>query len=246
MPLRFLTALPTPPPMMDHGAQPLLPLAGLTILAVEDSRFASEALRLLCQRSGARLRRAETMQAARSHLCVYRPDVMIVDLGLPDGRGERLIRDLARQGPRIPLLLGTSGDPTGRAAALAAGAAGFLDKPLESLAAFQRAILRLLPDRAYLLDSGAADGPPLAPDPLALHDDLARAADLARGMAGGAGNGGDYLAGFVSGLARSSHDAALEQAACAALAEPGGMNRLARLLSTRVAAADGAFTRPGG
>ncbi|MGB4827110.1 MAG: response regulator, partial [Paracoccaceae bacterium] len=111
-------AFDTPPSTLS-GSE--LPLQGVTVLAVEDSRFTCDALRLLCQRSGARLRRAETLDAARAHLRVYRPDVILVDLGLPDGRGEGLIRRLAAGRPDRPVLLGISGDPAGRAAALAAG-----------------------------------------------------------------------------------------------------------------------------
>ncbi|MFN5826771.1 MAG: response regulator, partial [Rhodobacterales bacterium] len=137
---------PLAPPLPDGPAplrlgRPVQPLRGLTILAVEDSRFACEALRLLCLRSDARLRRAESLEQADRHLSVYSPDVVIVDLGLPDGNGADLIRRLARQ--RCPGLavLGTSGDPAGQTAALAAGAAGFLPKPIESLAGFQATVL---------------------------------------------------------------------------------------------------------
>ena len=86
------------------------PLLGLTVLVVEDSRFACEAVRMLCLRSGARIRRADTLASARKHLSIYRPTVVIVDLGLPDGSGLALIETLSQAQPRIDVILGTSGD----------------------------------------------------------------------------------------------------------------------------------------
>src|SRR6056297_2914004 len=99
------------------------PLLGLTVLVVEDSRFASEAMRLLCLRSGARIRRADCIASAERHLNVYRPSVASVDLGLPDGSGLELLERMHAMQPRVPILLGTSGAER-EAAARAAGAAG--------------------------------------------------------------------------------------------------------------------------
>lgn len=226
------------------GLENGLPLHGITVLAVEDSRFACDAMRLMCRRLGARLRRADSLQMAAAHLRLYRPDVVIVDLGLPDGRGEDLIRDLAERRPR-PVVLAISGDPARRAAALQAGAEGFLDKPLESLAQLGEALLRHLPDREAGPQPLDPD-PSLVPDALALRDDLAHAsalleAELARvspASAGGGRLGGaslDYLAGFVRGVARHAHDKAL--------AEAEGMEEILRLLQDRLKGPDHAFDR---
>jgi DNA-binding response OmpR family regulator len=220
---------------LAHGA---LPLQGLTLLAVEDSRFASEALRLLCQRSGARLRRADSLRGADAHLQLYRPDVVLIDLGLPDGRGDALIRDLAGQRPRTTVILGTSGDPDGRDVALAAGADGYLEKPVASIAAFQAAILRHLPDR---LAGPAADDSRIAPDMMALCDDLKRAATLAAGD--GDATTRRYLASFVAGVAHSTADDALA-AAAAAVGDGAAIAPLAHLLRDRIRRTDDAFRTP--
>lgn len=184
------------------------PLLGLTVLVVEDSRFASEAMRLMCLRSGARIRRADTLQAAHRHLAVYRPSVVIVDIGLPDGSGVDLIRSLNGAQPRVDVLLGTSGDPDGETRTLKAGADGFLTKPMESLSYFQDAILRHLPADRQPAGIRLIEDEPIAPDDVALRDDLTAAAmaldhsDDPQTLR--------YLTQFLGGIARSAHDTRLE------------------------------------
>lgn len=201
------------------------PLLGLTVLAVEDSRFASEALRLLCLRSGARIRRADSLRAARRHLQVYRPTAVIVDLGLPDGSGADLIAELHRASPRVAVVLGASADSRGEALALAAGADGYLAKPVTALAGFQSAILSRLPVERRPAGLRAVTEEHVAPDPLALQDDLAQ---IAARLEGAASEDIDYIAQFLGGVAQSVNDRTLATAA-AALAR-------ARLSGVRVAA----------
>lgn len=210
--------LPMPLPVAGVGAARHPPQ---TVLLVEDSRFAAEAVRLICRRAGLRLRRADSLGAARQHLRVYRPDVALIDLGLPDGSGLELIDQLNRSLPRIGVIIALTGEPMLEVAALRAGADVFWQKPL-----------RLSGPVAQLL--GMADTPapngalhtPSAPasaaqpgagalwpdppcrntgaDPLALRDDLLRAQDmLAQGGTPGAIG---YAAQFLSGIARSLDD----------------------------------------
>jgi CheY-like chemotaxis protein len=211
----------------------LTALQGFTVLAVEDSRFASDALRLMCQRSGARLRRAETLAAADDQLAVFSPDVLLVDLGLPDGRGEVLLQKMAASANR-PVLLGMSGDPAGREAAMAAGADGFLEKPFAGLVAFQAALLLHLPDGCQRLVSGTDTE--ISADPLAMRDDLVRAAAALRANPDPAER--VYLSGFLAGIARQKRDAPLA-AASAALAKPeAGLETIAGLVSVHLQASD--------
>lgn len=220
------------------------PLNGLTLLLVEDSRYASEAVRLLSLRSGARIRRADCLRSAQRHLQSYRPDVVLVDLGLPDGSGTGLIAELAAQSPRRNVVLGTSGDAAGEAVARAAGADGFLPKPVASLANFQAAILRVLPAVRHTAGPRALRDEVVEADPLALREDLAQAA--AALTAAGADIG--YVAQFLLGLARLSHDLPLEQAVRGLATGAGGASgpgiaNLHQLLQRRI---DSDTSRQGG
>jgi CheY-like chemotaxis protein len=187
------------------------PLLGLTILVVEDSRFASEALRLMCQRSGARIRRADSLGAARRHLQVYRPSAILVDAGLPDGSGLDLVAALAQGRPRIGAILAMSGTPEMAAAARAAGADGFLGKPLDNLGLFQAEILRLLPHERGACGPWPVPGDRIAPDPLAYRDDLDQMRDLLGDAPDAAALA--YAAQFLSGVARDAGDRPLARAA---------------------------------
>ena len=203
------------------------PLVGQTVLLVEDSRFASEAIRLLCLRSGARVRRADSLRSANRHLRSYSPSVVIVDIGLPDGSGLDLIRELKGAVSGVSAIIAISGDAEADAAA-AAGADAFLLKPVQSVGAFVELVLSVLPETETPpgprpVKLGAVD-----PDKRALRDDLEHAARLlSEGRATGEIG---YASQFLSGVARLAGDDALEIAASDLARHQDAAGRMAKPL----------------
>lgn len=215
------------------------PLAGLTVLVVEDSRFASEAVRLLCLRSGARLRRADSLASADRHLKVYRPTVIIVDLGLPDGSGLDLIDKLSHAEQRIPAIIATSGDENALNSAMLAGADSVLPKPMQDLAQFQSTLIGALPADQRPGGPRAMPSETVSPDLCALHDDYARVAELID--AADSDQSMAYVAQFLSGLGRAAEDPDIETAAATLMHRcdkgrpmQGDMARIAGLLQERL------------
>ncbi len=187
------------------------PLLGLTILVVEDSLFACETIRLMCLRSGARVRRADCLRSARRHLKVYRPSVVIVDMGLPDGSGVELITELNTCSARVSGILGLSGDPDTETAARQAGADGFLTKPLASLAEFQQAVLEVLPREQQPIGPRILCDETVIPDRMAYREDMTHVAALLDDTREGPVL--DYVTQFLRGVAHSAEDAVLADAA---------------------------------
>lgn len=212
------------PPQRHSKLQALNPLMGLTILIVEDSLYASESLRLLSLRSGARIRRADCLASARRHLRVYRPNIAIIDLGLPDGSGLDLIRELAGAAPRLPVILASSAaDPQESAAqAREAGADAFLAKPIESLARYQEVILRHLPPELAPTTPRVISNDRVTPDLVAYREDLTHAIDLL--------DQPDpplpYLRPFLMGIAQEAGDRDLEAQARGLMRDTRGAMRL--------------------
>jgi len=113
--------------------------------------------------------------------------------------------------PRVGVVLGTSGDDAGEEATMAAGADGFLAKPVTSLAAFQQAILSKLPADRQISGPHEVTDEVIYPDLLAFQDDMAHVADVLNDSQ--EEKILDYIAQFLGGRARSIGDKPLADAA---------------------------------
>ena len=87
---------------------------------------------------------AETMKQGLVEAGTRKPDVVILDLGLPDGDGVDFIRDLRTWSTTPVIVLSARVDETQKIAALDAGADDYLTKPfgVGELLARVRAVLR--------------------------------------------------------------------------------------------------------
>lgn len=98
------------------------------LVAEDDLRFAA-ALKLLLDTHGLRSRFAPTGAAALEMLQQQRPDAFLVDLGLPDLDGEKLIEFARKRHAELPIIVLSVIDVAPRIVnAIKAGASGYLLK----------------------------------------------------------------------------------------------------------------------
>ena len=99
------------------------------VLIVEDEHAIRRFLRTALEADGLRVYEAETLQRGLLEAATRKPDLIILDLGLPDGDGIDFIRDL-RQWSAIPVIvLSARSEESDKIAALDAGADDCLSKP---------------------------------------------------------------------------------------------------------------------
>ena len=114
------------------------------ILVVEDDAGIRDVLRVLLESENYRVVEAETAHARISRRAAHKPDLMLVDLGLPDGDGLEVIR-AARTWSAVPIIvLSARTLEEQKIAALDAGADDYVTKPFSAaeLLARVRAALR--------------------------------------------------------------------------------------------------------
>ncbi len=114
------------------------------ILVVEDEPEIRRFLRVSLDHHGFRLSEVPTVRDAIAQAAMQPPDLMILDLGLPDGDGLDVIRNVREWSPLPIVVLSARGQEQDKVRALDAGADDYLTKPfgIEELLARVRVALR--------------------------------------------------------------------------------------------------------
>jgi DNA-binding response OmpR family regulator len=145
--------------MTDHTSSPTPEHAGnATILVVEDDLPIAQMMADVLEASGYRAIHAETGQAAREQMAAAQPDLVILDLILPDVDGLVLCAALKATSD-VPILV-SSGTARKRDAVLALklGADDFMAKPFD-IYEFEARVGALLRNRARRRSLGSGGSP---------------------------------------------------------------------------------------
>jgi two-component system KDP operon response regulator KdpE len=116
-----------------------------TVLVIEDDQQVRRLLRTVLGGQGHVVVEAGTVAAGIEEMRRARPDVVLLDLGLPDGNGLAVIAAMSPDEPRIPVVvLSARGQEGDKVIALDSGADDYLTKPFGAgeLMARIRAVMR--------------------------------------------------------------------------------------------------------
>ena len=113
------------------------------ILILEDDRALSQGIRLALGQADRQFLQAYTLREAQDALASHTPQLVILDLNLPDGSGLALLREL-RERTALPVLILTANDlEADQVLGLELGADDYVTKPC-SLAVLRARVNRLL------------------------------------------------------------------------------------------------------
>jgi two-component system KDP operon response regulator KdpE len=117
---------------------------GAHVLVVDDEPQILRGLKVILRSAGFQVAQAATKREALDAVAVRPPDVMILDLVLPDGSGVEICEEVRRWSTLPIIVLSAVGDEREKVRALDAGADDYVTKPFgtDELTARLRAVLR--------------------------------------------------------------------------------------------------------
>jgi two-component system KDP operon response regulator KdpE len=119
--------------------------APLRVLVIDDEPPIRKLLRVGLSAHGYQIVEASNGKMALNLLSEQTPDLVILDLGLPDMQGHELLRTMRARNDSVPIVvLSSRDDETGKVQALDSGADDYVTKPfgMDELLARMRAALR--------------------------------------------------------------------------------------------------------
>ena len=121
------------------------------ILVVDDEPQIVEVLQAYLEREGLVVQSASTVAGALEAIERFRPDMLILDVSLPDGSGLDVLRSASRPEGRIPsIMLTARAEEADRIVGLELGADDYVTKPFSprEVVARVRALFRRIEERA--------------------------------------------------------------------------------------------------
>ena len=119
--------------------------APLRVLVIDDEPPIRKLLRLGLSAHGYQIMEASSGKMALQLLSEQTPDLIVLDLGLPDMQGHELLRTMRARNDSVPIVvLSSRDDEAGKVQALDSGADDYVTKPfgMDELLARMRAALR--------------------------------------------------------------------------------------------------------
>ena len=118
--------------------------SGAHVLVVDDEPQILRGLKVVLRSAGFQVAQAATKREALDAIAVRPPDVIILDLVLPDGNGVEVCEEVRRWSTLPIIVLSAVGDEREKVRALDAGADDYVTKPFgtDELTARIRAVLR--------------------------------------------------------------------------------------------------------